>query len=42
MIQQSFIDMENIMFELFDVEQEIKGLPDAKLIILNASQIEQW
>ena len=39
MIQQSFIDMEN-MFELFDVEQEIKDSPDAKPINLNAGQIE--
>ena len=39
MIQQSFIDMEN-MFELFEVEQEIKDLPDAKPIVLNAGQIE--
>ena len=39
MIQQSFIDMEN-MFDLFDVEQEIKDLPDAKPIVLAAGQIE--
>ena len=39
MIQQSFIDMEN-MFELFDVEQEIKDEPDAKPIALTAGKIE--
>ena len=39
MIQQSFIDMEN-MFELFDVEQEIKDPPDAKPIVLTTGQIE--
>lgn len=39
MIQQSFIDMENV-FELFDVEQEIKDPPDAKPIALTAGKIE--
>ena len=39
MIQQSFIDMEN-MFELFDVEQEIKDPPDAEPIVLTTGQIE--
>ena len=39
MIQQSFIDMEN-MFELFDVEQEIKDEPDAQPIALTAGKIE--
>ncbi|XP_065894792.1 ATP-binding cassette sub-family B member 6-like [Dysidea avara] len=39
MIQQSFIDMEN-MFELFDAEQEIKDPPDAGPITISAGQIE--
>ena len=39
MIQQSFIDMEN-MFELFEVEQEIKDPPDAKPIMIAAGKIE--
>ena len=39
MIQQSFIDMEN-MFELFDVDPEIKDLPEAKPIALTSGQIE--
>ena len=39
MIQQSFIDMEN-MFELFDVEQEIKDPPGARPITISAGKIE--
>jgi len=39
MIQQSFIDMEN-MFDLFEVEQEIKDPPNAKPITIAAGQIE--
>lgn len=39
MIQQSFIDMEN-MFDLLDENQEIKDNPDAKEIILTKGEIQ--
>ncbi|XP_061179768.1 ATP-binding cassette sub-family B member 6-like [Saccostrea echinata] len=39
MIQQSFIDMEN-MFELLDESQEIKDIPDAKNIAVTNGKIE--
>ncbi|KAH9496236.1 ATP-binding cassette sub- B member 6, mitochondrial [Bulinus truncatus] len=39
MIQQSFIDMEN-MFELLGEEQEIQDVPGAKEIVLRGAQIQ--
>ena len=39
LIQQAFIDMEN-MFDLLDVEQEIKDDPDAAALIIPHGQIE--
>lgn len=39
MIQQSFIDMEN-MFELLDESHEIKDIPDARRIAVSTGKIE--
>ncbi|KAK3108532.1 hypothetical protein FSP39_010045 [Pinctada imbricata] len=39
MIQQSFIDMEN-MFELLDENQEVKDIPDANEIVVTKGEIE--
>ncbi|KAK3108353.1 hypothetical protein FSP39_006149 [Pinctada imbricata] len=38
-VQQSFIDMEN-MFELLDVNQEVKDTPDANEIVVTKGEIE--